>query len=67
MPSPRKNLPSALPESPAAQSSAQNYRRKTLMKKIFIHLSLSAMLLALSFPADAQQPTKIPRINETKL
>ena len=32
------------------------------MKKIFIHLSLSAMLLALSFPAEAQQPTKTPRI-----
>jgi len=32
------------------------------MKKIFIRLVLSAMLLALCFPAQAQQPTKILRI-----
>jgi putative ABC transport system substrate-binding protein len=32
------------------------------MKKIFIRLALSATLLALCFPALAQQPTKIPRI-----
>ena len=35
---------------------------ETLMKKIFIHFLLGAMLLALSFPASAQQPAKIPRI-----
>ena len=32
------------------------------MMKLFIHVALSAMLLALSFPAEAQQPGKIPRI-----
>ena len=32
------------------------------MRKLFIHVALSAMLLALSFPAEAQQQTKIPRI-----
>jgi putative ABC transport system substrate-binding protein len=32
------------------------------MKKIFIHLALGAMLLALRVPTQAQQPTKIPRI-----
>ena len=32
------------------------------MRKLFIHVALSAMFLALSFPADAQQQTKIPRI-----
>jgi putative tryptophan/tyrosine transport system substrate-binding protein len=32
------------------------------MSKIFIHLALSAMLLALSVPTEAQQPKRIPRI-----
>ena len=32
------------------------------MSKNFFRLALSAMLLALSFPANAQQPKKIPRI-----
>jgi putative tryptophan/tyrosine transport system substrate-binding protein len=32
------------------------------MKKKIITLALSALLFALSFPAEAQQPTKIPRI-----
>jgi ABC-type uncharacterized transport system substrate-binding protein len=32
------------------------------MKKKITVLTLSAMLLALCFPAEAQQPTKIPRI-----
>ena len=32
------------------------------MKKIFIHLALSAMLFALCSSAEAQQPTKVPRI-----
>jgi putative ABC transport system substrate-binding protein len=32
------------------------------MRKTFFGLSLIAMLLALSFPAEAQQPAKIPRI-----
>ena len=32
------------------------------MKHTITTFALSAMLLALSFPADAQQPTKIPRI-----
>ncbi len=32
------------------------------MNKIFIHLALSTMLLALCFPVQAQQPKKIPRI-----
>jgi putative tryptophan/tyrosine transport system substrate-binding protein len=36
-------------------------REITMKKKITI-LMLSAMLLALSFPARAQQPTKVPRI-----
>ena len=58
----RVNLPYALPGSPAAQSSAQNYRRRKLMKKIFIHVALSAVLFALCSSADAQQPTKVPRI-----
>jgi len=32
------------------------------MSKKIICLALGAMLLALSFPADAQQPTKVPRV-----
>jgi len=36
-------------------------RSKTVSRKILC-LALSALLLALSFPADAQQPKKIPRI-----
>ena len=32
-----------------------------MSKKVF-HLALCTLLLALSFPADAQQPKKIPRI-----
>ena len=32
------------------------------MKKKIIVLAFSAMLFALCVPADAQQPTKIPRI-----
>jgi putative ABC transport system substrate-binding protein len=32
------------------------------MKKIFVHLALSAMLLALRVPASAQQPKKISRL-----
>jgi putative tryptophan/tyrosine transport system substrate-binding protein len=32
------------------------------MRKIAIHLTLCAMLFALSYPASAQQPTKVPRI-----
>jgi hypothetical protein len=32
------------------------------MKKAFVGLALSAVLLALSFPSEAQQPGKIPRI-----
>ena len=32
------------------------------MNKKVIRLTLSAMLFALSFPADAQQPAKVPRI-----
>jgi putative tryptophan/tyrosine transport system substrate-binding protein len=36
-------------------------REKDMKKKITV-LTLSAMLLALCFPAEAQQPTKIPRI-----
>ena len=32
------------------------------MRKKFFGLSLSALLLALSFPADAQQSKKIPRV-----
>jgi putative ABC transport system substrate-binding protein len=32
------------------------------MQKIFIHLTLCAMLFALSFEAEAQQPAKVPRI-----
>jgi len=33
-----------------------------LMKKQIIDLTLCALLLALSLPANAQQPTKVPRI-----
>ena len=33
-----------------------------LMRKLFIHVALSAMFLALSFPAEAQQLGKVPRI-----
>jgi len=32
------------------------------MRKKIIGIALSAMLFALSLPADAQQPTKVPRI-----
>jgi putative ABC transport system substrate-binding protein len=32
------------------------------MKKTFVGLALSAVLLALSFPSEAQQPGKIPRV-----
>ena len=32
------------------------------MRKNIVRLTLGALLLALSFPAQAQQPTKIPRI-----
>ena len=32
------------------------------MKKILIHLTLGAMLLALRLPVEAQQPKKVPRI-----
>lgn len=32
------------------------------MKKAFVGLALSAVLLALSFPSEAQQPGKIPRV-----
>jgi len=35
---------------------------KKAMKLPIIRLALSAMLLALSFPAEAQQPKKVPRI-----
>jgi putative ABC transport system substrate-binding protein len=58
----RENLPSALPGSPAAQSSAKNYRRRKLMRKNVIRLALCAMLFALSYSASAQQPKKVPRI-----
>jgi putative ABC transport system substrate-binding protein len=32
------------------------------MRKLFIHIALSAMLFALSFEAKAQEPKKVPRI-----
>ena len=32
------------------------------MKKIFFGFALSTMLFALGFSAEAQQPTKVPRI-----
>jgi putative tryptophan/tyrosine transport system substrate-binding protein len=32
------------------------------MKKAIFGLALSTLLVAVSFPVDAQQPTKIPRI-----
>jgi ABC-type uncharacterized transport system substrate-binding protein len=35
---------------------------RELMRKTFFGFSLSTMLFALSFPAQAQQPTKVPRI-----
>src|ERR1700752_1497632 len=37
-------------------------KSRKLMRKIFIYLGLTAMLFALCFSAQAQQPTKIPRI-----
>jgi hypothetical protein len=40
----------------------QKKLREELMRNSFFGLSLSALLLALCLPADAQQPTKIPRI-----
>jgi putative ABC transport system substrate-binding protein len=55
-----------------ARSSEQQKRSRKLVRKKFISLALSSMLsalgflgaliLALSFPAEAQQPAKIPRI-----
>src|SRR5713226_6777347 len=49
------------------QNSGQKTERsknsgEKLMRKIFSHLSLSAMLLALCFSAQAQQPAKVSRI-----
>ena len=39
----------------------------TMSKKVF-HLALCTLLLsALSFPADAQQPKKIPRIGVSRI
>jgi putative ABC transport system substrate-binding protein len=43
------------------ESRAQKKRRRKLMKKLFIRLSLGAMLFALCVPAQAQ-PAKLPRI-----
>jgi putative tryptophan/tyrosine transport system substrate-binding protein len=42
-------------------SRASSDQKKHMKKKITV-LTLSAMLLALCFPADAQQPAKVPRI-----
>src|SRR5262245_57359131 len=40
----------------------QDKGQEKAMKKSFVGLALSAMLLALCVPAHAQQPAKIPRI-----
>jgi putative tryptophan/tyrosine transport system substrate-binding protein len=45
-----------------AESRVQKKRWRKLMRKKIIGLALSAMLLALCFPAEAQQPKKVPRI-----
>src|SRR5215470_11648672 len=37
-------------------------RREELMRRKFFDLALGAMLLAVCFPAQAQQPTRIPHI-----
>ena len=37
-------------------------QRKKIMTKRILCLALSAMLLTLCFPANAQQPAKVPRI-----
>ena len=37
-------------------------RRRKLMKQIIIYFALSALLFALCFSAEAQQPKKVPRI-----
>jgi putative ABC transport system substrate-binding protein len=43
-------------------SGVSKSEEKIIMNKKVIRLALCAMLLALCFPAGAQQPTKIPRI-----
>ena len=45
-----------------AESSQQQKRGRKPMRKKIIGVALGSMLLALSFPAHAQQPTKVPRI-----
>ena len=45
-----------------AESSQQQKRGRKPMRKKIIGVALGAMLLALSFPAHAQQPTKVPLI-----
>src|SRR6185503_5962921 len=46
-----------------SQSSAVSRRRgRTRMKKKILGLALGALLFAFSLPAQAQQPTKMPRI-----
>jgi putative tryptophan/tyrosine transport system substrate-binding protein len=41
---------------------AKGKKPEKLMKKNVIRLALCAMLYALCLPAEAQQPTKVPRI-----
>jgi putative tryptophan/tyrosine transport system substrate-binding protein len=40
----------------------QDVAREKAMKKAFVGLTFSAVLLALCLPAEAQQPAKVPRI-----
>jgi hypothetical protein len=43
-------------------SGVSKSEEKKFMSKKVIRLALSAVLFALCFPAEAQQPTKVPRI-----
>src|SRR4030095_16878517 len=48
-------------EQRARSKEWQEYRSRFMRRKFF-GLALSTVLLALCFPAQAQQPTKVPRI-----
>jgi putative ABC transport system substrate-binding protein len=48
------------------RSGVSKSEEKKFMSKKVIRLALSAVLFALCFPAEAQQPTKIPRIGDLR-
>jgi putative ABC transport system substrate-binding protein len=50
--------PKGLADQPPAETAI---KEKNMNKKV-IGLALGALLVALSFPAEAQQPSKVPRI-----